>query len=288
MKKTLLLVSLVSFFNANCQTLEEKIAKKTCDCLQKTSTVTEDNYRECLVSSMAEVVMSDKDAKVREGINTVEGIKSLFEKSDDIVAKTCSDLAPKKTESKSDIFYADSKNESAQSLYNLAKDLMRDKNYKLAIDGFQLSLKEDPNFVLALDDMAVCYRLLNDYDNAIKYYKKSLAIFPEGNFALMNIGVVYTFKSDFKTAIEYYQKLIKYHPDNAEGYFGVGKNYLALNEDEKALDQIFKAHRIYTIDKSEYVKDTENLMGAIYQKMKKENKEEIFKKIAAENNINIE
>lgn len=291
MKKTFLLVIIVSFFNANSansQTLEEKIAKKTCECLQKTSNVTEENYRECLGNSMAEIVMSDKDAKVREGINTVEGIKSLLAKSDVIVAKTCTDFAPKKPEKKTAIFYGDSKNKSAQSLYNLAKDLMRDKNYKLAIDGFQLSLKEDPNFVLALDDIAVCYRQLNDYDNAIKYYKKSLAVFPEGDYALMNIGVVYTLKSDFKTAIEYYEKLIKYQPDNAEGYFGVGKNYLALNEDEKALDQIFKAHRIYTIDKSEYVKDTETIMGAIYQKMKKENKEEVFRKIAAENNINIE
>lgn len=82
--------------------------------------------------------------------------------------------------------------------------------------------------------------------------------------------------------------MIKFDPNNAEGYFGAGKNYLTLNDDEKALDQIFKAHRIYTINKSEYVKDTETLMGAIYQKMKKENKEEVFKKIAAENNIAIE
>ena len=288
MKKTCLLVIILSFLNAYSQTVEEKIATQTCACLQKTSNITEDKYSKCLSNSLAEVIMNEKDVKVRESINTVEGIKSLLQKSDEIVATTCSGFTPKKPEDKAAIFYGDSKNKSAQSLYNLAKDLMRDKNYKMAIDGFLLSLKEDPNFVLALDDLAVCYRQLNDYDNAIKYYKKSLAVFPEGDYALMNIGVVYTLKSDYKTAIEYYEKLIKYQPNNAEGYFGVGKNYMAMNEDEKALDQIFKAHRIYTIDKSEYVKDTETLMGALYQKMKKENKEEIFKKIAAENNINIE
>ena len=288
MKKTFLLVIIVSFFSANSQTVEEKIATKTCICLQKISNSTEKQYSECLATSLAEVIADEKDAKIRETINTVEGITGMLQKSDELVAKNCPTLNPKKAVKKSEAFYASSKNESAQSKYNLAKDLMRDKKYKLAIDGFQLSLKEDPNFVLALDDIAVCYRQLNDYDNAIKYYKKSLSVFPEGDYALMNIGVVYTLKSDFKTAIEYYEKLIKYQPDNAEGYFGVGKNYLALNEDEKALDQIFKAHRIYTSDKSEYVKDTETLMGAIYQKMKKENKEEAFKRIAAENNINIE
>ncbi|MNL23385.1 photosystem I assembly protein Ycf3 [compost metagenome] len=165
---------------------------------------------------------------------------------------------------------------------------MKANNYKMAIEGLQLSLKEDPNFVLALDDIAVCYRQLNDLDNAIKYYKKSLDIFPEGDLALMNIGVIYTLKSDFKTAIEYYEKLIKFQPNNAEGYFGAGKNYFVLNDDEKALDNIFMAHVIYTNEKSEYVKDSEQLLGAIYQKMKSENKEDLFKKIAEKNNVKIE
>ena len=165
---------------------------------------------------------------------------------------------------------------------------MREKNYKIAIENFQLAIKDDSHFVLALDDMAVSYRQLNDYDNAIKYYKKSLEIYPEGNFALMNIGVVYTLKSDFKTAISYYEKLIQYHPDNAEGYFGAGKNYILLNEDEKALDNLFIAHVIYTNENSEYVKDSEKLIGALYQKMKSENKEDLFKKIAEKNNIKLD
>lgn len=288
MKNFLLPLIIASAFNANSQTLEEKIAKKACTCLQESKELNEEIYRNCLTNSMAEVVLNDKDAKVREGINTVEGIKSLLQKSDEVIGKTCPQFSPKATESKSDIYYSDSKIKAAQNAYTIAKDLMRDKKYKLAIESLQIALKQDPNFVLALDDIAVCYRQLEDYDNAIKYYKKSLEIYPEGEYALMNIGVVYTLKSDFKTAIDYYEKLIKYQPENAEGYFGAGKNYLALNNDEKALSAIFIAHKIYTADKSEYTKDTEMLMGAIYQKMVKENKEELFKKIAAENNVVIE
>jgi len=288
MKKTFLLFITLSFFNAKSQTLEEKIAAKACTCLEKSKEVNEEIYRNCLTNSMAEVVLQDKDAKVREGINTVEEIKSLLQKSDETIGKTCSKFLPKASESKSDIYYSDSKNEQAQNSYIIAKDFMQAQNYKLAIEGLQLALKQDPKFVLALDDIAVCYRQLEDYDNAVKYYKKSLDIYPEGEYALMNIGVVYSLKSDYKTAIDYYERLIKYQPNNAEGYFGAGKNYLQLNNDEKALSDIFIAHRIYTENKSEYAKDTEMLMGAIYQKMVKENKEGIFKKIAAENNIVIE
>lgn len=288
MKNTFLLFVILSFFKANSQTLEEKIATKACSCLEKSKEINEEIYRDCLTNSMAEVVLKDKDAKVREGISTVEGIKSLLQKSDETIARTCSKFLPKAPENKSDIYYSDSKNKEAQNSYTVAKDFMLAKNYKLAIEGLQLALKQDPNFVLALDDIAVCYRQLEDYDNAIKYYQKSLEVYPEGEYALMNIGVVYTLKSDFKTAIEYYEKLIKYQPNNAEGYFGAGKNYLALNNDDKALQDICIAHGIYTNEKSEYSKDTEMLMGAIYQKMVKENKEQIFKKIAAENNITVE
>ncbi|QGK76346.1 lipopolysaccharide assembly protein LapB [Flavobacterium sp. SLB02] len=288
MKKRFLLFITLSFFNAKSQTLEEKIAAKACTCLEKGKEVNEEIYRNCLTNSMAEVVLKDKDAKSREGISTVEGIKSLLQKSDETISKTCSKFLPKAPENKADIYYNDSKNKEAQNSYTVAKDFMLAKNYKLAIEGLQIALKQDPNFVLALDDIAVCYRQLEDYDNAIKYYKKSLDIYPEGEYALMNIGVVYSLKSDYKTAIDYYERLIKYQPNNAEGYFGAGKNYLQINNDEKALNDIFIAHRIYSADKSEYTKDTEMIMGAIYQKMVKENKESIFKKIAAENNIVIE
>lgn len=277
----------VSFHNGFSQTTEEKVAKLTCDCLSKKTEITEEIYTSCVSESMTEVVMADKDPKVRESINTVEGIQSLFKKTAEILSNTCGKITTKAVVSKPSPFYADSKNEHAQNSYIIAKDFMRDKKYELAIEGLQMALKEDPKFVLALDDIAMCYRQLKDYDNAIKYYKKSLEIYPEGDFALVNIGVVYSLKTDYKTAITYYEKLIKFDPNNAEGFFGAGKNYLALNDSEKALDNIFKAHRIYTIDKSDYIKDTEQIIGAIYQKMKSENKEDLFKKVAEQNDIKI-
>ncbi|KAF2335468.1 tetratricopeptide repeat protein [Flavobacterium daemonense] len=287
-KNFLLFLTFVSVSVINAQTIEEKIAEKACECLQKSSKITEDVFRDCLTKPMSELILTDKDPKVRESINTVEGIKTMILKIQGVVSKKCPDLVPELMANKEDVFYSESKNKNAQNSYVIAKDFMQKSDYKTAIESFQLALKEDPNFVLALDDMAVSYRQLKDYDNAIKYYKKSLEIYPEGNFALMNIGVVYTLKSDFKTAISYYEKLIQYHPDNAEGYFGVGKNCIMLNEDEKALDNIFIAHIIYTNEKSEYVKDSEQLLGALYQKMKSENKEDVFKKIAAKNNVKIE
>ncbi|WP_343584794.1 tetratricopeptide repeat protein [Flavobacterium sp.] len=287
-KNFVLFLTFNSFLALNAQNVEEKIAAKACECLEKSSKITEDVFRDCLTKPMGELILTDKDPKVRESINTVEGIQGMILRVQGIISKKCPNLAPEVIENKDNIFYSESKDKNAQNSYIIAKDFMRQNNYKMAVESFQLALKSDPNFVLALDDIAVSYRQLNDYDNAIKYYKKSLEIYPEGNFALMNIGVVYTLKSDFKTAIGYYEKLIQYHPDNAEGYFGAGKNYFMLKDDEKALDNIFIAHIIYTNENSEYAKDSEQLLGAIYQKMKSENKEDLFKKIAEKNNVKIE
>ncbi|GAA3751940.1 hypothetical protein GCM10022422_41420 [Flavobacterium ginsengisoli] len=287
-KNFVLFLTFNSFLALNAQNVEEKIAAKACECLEKSSKITEDVFRDCLTKPMGELILTDKDPKVRESINTVEGIQGMILRVQGIISKKCPNLVPEVIENKDNIFYSESKDKNAQNSYIIAKDFMRQNNYKMAVESFQLALKSDPNFVLALDDIAVSYRQLNDYDNAIKYYKKSLEIYPEGNFALMNIGVVYTLKSDFKTAIGYYEKLIQYHPDNAEGYFGAGKNYFMLKDDEKALDNIFIAHIIYTNENSEYAKDSEQLLGAIYQKMKSENKEDLFKKIAEKNNVKIE
>lgn len=236
---------------------------------------------------MASLVLTDNDKKNREAIDTVDGIQSLLKKVYDIMPITCENEKRKEIERKKNEFYSNSKNTNAQNSYTIAKDFMRDGKYKLAIEGLEISLKYDKNFVLAYDDIAVCYRQLNDFDKAIKYYKKSLAIYPVGDFALMNIGVIYAMKSDFKTAIKYYEKLIKFHPKNAEGYYGAGKNYFLVKDYENALHNIFIAHKIYSEDKSNYVKATEQIMSMMYQKLKSENKEDLFNTIAEKNNIKI-
>ena len=288
MKKIILFLIIAIISNDSySQSLEEKIAINACECLKNKTKIDDDIYQKCITKSMADVVLTDSDKKNREAINTVDGIQSLLKKVYEIMQITCENEKKKEIESKKNQFYSNSKNENAQNSYIIAKDFMRDEKYKLAIEGLEISLKYDKNFVLAYDDIAVCYRQLNDFNKAIKYYKKSLEIYPEGDFALMNIGVIYSKKSDFKTAIEYYEKLIKFHPKNAEGYFGAGKNYFLVNDYENALNNIFIAHRIYSENKSEYVKDTEQIMSMMYQKLKSENKEELFNKNAEKNNIKI-
>jgi hypothetical protein len=54
---------------------------------------------------------------------------------------------------------------------------------------------------------------------------------------------------------------------------------------EKALSYMCKAYNIYVKQKSPFRTDAENVINIIYKQMKKDNKEEAFNRILAENNI---
>lgn len=164
---------------------------------------------------------------------------------------------------------------------------MDEKNYELAIEAFELALKSDKEFVLALDDLAVCYKVMENFDKAIKYYLKSLSIFPECDFALMNLAAIYNLKSDFKTANNYYKKLIAYQPQNPEGYYGLGKNLIIDEDYTEAFQNVIKAHKIYIEENSDYQKDTEVLLELIFQQMKDAGKEKEFRKMASDANSKV-
>lgn len=286
--KTILLIILTAFSMIHYgQNLEQNAAIKSCECISKLKKVTDEKYRECISNSLAKSATEITVATYLKQISTVDGMKSALKKVDSLVKATCMLENKNNLEKKKDLHYSYSKNESARNAYIIGKDFMKDKKYDLAIESFEIALKNDKNFVLSNDDIAVCYRQMNDYDNAIKYYKKSLSIFPEGDFALKNIGVVYTLKSDFKTSNEYYQKLINFYPTDAEGYYGLGKNLILLEDLEKALLNVLKAHKIYIKENSAYTKDAETLESIIYQEMKKKGEEQKFIDIANENGITI-
>lgn len=287
MKQLLIILTLILSTNAFSQTLEERAAIQACDCVHKTKNLSDETYRKCLATSLANVIAKDKNPNDIQLIQTSTGIKDVLKKMDSIVSTNCVVFSKEKLEKLKKKFYSDSNNKEANNAYIIGNDMIEEKNFKFAIVEFKMALEADSTFVPALDNTALCYKRMGDYDNAIKYYKKSLSIYPEGDFALMNIGVIYTEKSEYKTSNEYYKKLVRLYPDNAEGFFGLGKNLFLLNEFESALENIFIAHKIYQHEKSDYVNDTHKIIGMINQEMKKLNKEENFTKIANKMGIEI-
>ena len=287
MKQLLIFLTLVLSTNVFCQTLEERAAVRACDCLQKTKKLNDENYRNCLATSISDVIVKDKNPNDVQLISTVDGIQGILRKVDSIVSRNCVIYSKEKLDKLRKKFYGDSKSEFVNNSLIIGNDFMREKQYGIAIENYEMALEEDSLYVPVIDNLAAAYKKKGDLENAIKYYKRSLSIYPEGDFALMNIGVIYTEKSEYKISNEFYRKLIRLYPDNAEGYFGFGKNLFLLKEFEGALENIFIAHRIYQHEKSDYINDTLKIIGVIYQEMKKLNKEDDFNKIAKKMGIEI-
>jgi tetratricopeptide (TPR) repeat protein len=180
-----------------------------------------------------------------------------------------------------------SDSEDANNYYESGNKAYENNDYKKAIKFYGKALKKDPEFIYAIDNTGLAYRQMNDNRKAIKYYQKSLSIYPEGSFALQNLGVAYTNMNQLTYAMDCYDKLAYFYPEDPEGYFGIGKIYVLSEQYDKAIDYVFIAHRLYTIFGSEYVGDTEKLAITIYNKMKEQNRTELFRQKAFEYGVNI-
>lgn len=182
-----------------------------------------------------------------------------------------------------------SDNEDAVEYYTKAVNSSKQEDWNGAIKNYKLALEKDPKFVYAWDNLGICYRRIGDYDKAIDAYKKSVTIDPTGKMPLQNIAISYIYKKEYQKAIDAYLDLDKVHPNDAEVYYGIGQIYaLHLENNEKGIDYIAKAYKIYNHQKSPYRTDAEKIIGIIYNKMKEQNKLDKFKEILKKNDINFE
>ncbi|MEC5171397.1 MULTISPECIES: tetratricopeptide repeat protein [Chryseobacterium] len=217
-----------------------------------------------------------------------EQYKDSYNAIERYMMKNCTSLknAVNLAESKSEKL---SKNEDAIEFYNKAISASKNEDWNEAIKNYENAVKEDPGFTYAWDNLGICYRRIGDYDKALGAYKKSLEVDPKGKMALQNIPVVYSYKQQHQKAIDAYKELDKVYPNDPEVYYGIGNVYFnGLKDDEKGLDYISKAYKIYNQQKSPYRTDAETIMSLIYRKMKQENKVDKFKEILKNNKIDFE
>lgn len=179
-----------------------------------------------------------------------------------------------------------SDNDKAIDEYNEGIIFFKKEDYAKALPYFEKAVKIDPEFVFAWDNIGVCNRRLGNYDEALKAYTKSLKYDPKSLTALQNIPLVYVAKKDYKKAIDAYGDLAKVDKENPETYYGIGLIYYQnLNDNEKALDNMCKAYKLYIAQNSPYRSDAEKIMQMLYAAFKSEGKSEKFDQILSSHNI---
>lgn len=160
--------------------------------------------------------------------------------------------------------YESTKNEKALDFYRQAAEKGEAKEYKDAIKLYDKALKEDPKFVEAYDNAAVCYRKLGDFENAIKYYNKSIELYPNGVMAHQNLGLIYSIAKQYDKAVSEYEIVQKINPEDPEGYYGLINVYLAQQKYKDAIKAATKTLEIYEATNNPYIGDAQYFLGVSY------------------------
>ena len=188
--------------------------------------------------------------------------------------------------------YNGTTSKKAMKFYNQAFETSQVDVFK-AIKLYNESIKIDPYFVEAYDNLGRLYRVVKDYNSAIECYQKSIALYPEGVTAHQNLAVVYEMLNDFESAKKEYRFLIELNPLDPEGYYGLGYMQLWSAETVQslydALDNAKKALELYTLNPPNYIGDSYFLIGYIYIYLNKNEEAdryfELAKKSYQENNL---
>ena len=287
-KIILILTSFVSFSICPAQDFGQKVAVEICHCVGSVDNLDslEAKLDSCAYEAL-ETVFDNASEEMQELYSTDEAIEETMNKAMEMLLSECPDLRKLIIKDRKEQYCRMSDSETANNYYESGNQAYEKKDFKGAIKLYSKALKKDPEFIYAIDNTGLAYRQLEENKKAVKYYRRSLDIYPEGSFALQNLGVAYTYLNQLSDAMECYEKLTYFYPEDPEGYFGIGKVYVISEQYEKAIDYIFIAHKLYTSSNSEYAKDTEKLSLTIYNKLKEQNKLELFKEKAAEYGISL-
>lgn len=291
MMKRILAFALLTFClsTASAQDLITRVAMEMCNCVDTIENMDSLDVKLNRCAPIAfETILENSSEEVQEIYSTDEAFEETLKKAFEVLLSECPKIRFFIIEERRSTFYKPSDSESANRYYEAGNALLEKDEYKGAIKNYSKAIKKDPQFIYAIDNLAISYRRSGDNKNAVKYYLKSLDIYPEGSYALQNLAVAYTHMEEYNMALESYDKLVYYYPSDPEGYFGLGKVMVLVEDYEKAIDYVFIAHKIYTIQGSDYSKDTHELAIVIFNKLKEKDKLGLFYQKAKEYGIAVD
>ena len=73
---------------------------------------------------------------------------------------------------------------------------------ELALEDFREAYKKHPHHIFIINNLASCYEILDNHQEAIEYYNKVLQISPKFEETLLNLSAVYYNIRDYKKAYE--------------------------------------------------------------------------------------
>lgn len=127
------------------------------------------------------------------------------------------------------------KNEKKEYFLNAGVAHKNWGNWKRAEELFLKAISNDPQYLPALNNLAVLYLQKEDFDKAIKYLGEAVKISPSDPEIYVNIGIAFFKKGESQKARYYFEKALNLDNTLYQPYYYLGIIYLKLNETEKAL-----------------------------------------------------
>lgn len=112
---------------------------------------------------------------------------------------------------------------------------MARKMYREAIDVYRKALPQGKGFVVA-NKIGIAYHQMQDFKAAKKSYEQSLKLNPKYPEAHNNLGALAYAQRNYRGAIREYQRALKLSPDSATIYSNLGTAHFA----RKQYDEAFK------------------------------------------------
>lgn len=100
------------------------------------------------------------------------------------------------------------------------------KNYKASTRHIKLAIAQEPENIVYLNQLGICYKESDQFDDANKTYNAVIKLDPSNRSALYNKSVMLASKGQYEEAIKLIKRCIEKHPD-----FEAGRKKLAEFEE---------------------------------------------------------
>jgi tetratricopeptide (TPR) repeat protein len=305
MKKFIIVLLLCNYSVFYAQDNVDKIvtvARQACECISKIDTsldkaekgkeikacITNANLTYQLNNILVESTEKPKDSSKTSKVDTLILDKNKFnivldedlEAIEDYLYENCTNMR--------DIYFSDDKKmknslsdkDIALEYYNNGIEAFDNQDYQGAIKNYNKAVEIDSKFAFAWDNLGLSYRYVGEFNKAIECYEKSLKVDPKGRLPMLNIAITYEYLKDYDKAKKAYKKYGRVFKKDPESFYGLGRIYSLEKNYEEGLDNMIQAYILYIEIDSPYKADAENNIAYMYQELKKENKLEIFNKLA--------
>jgi len=138
------------------------------------------------------------------------------------------------------------KNLTIEETFALAVQNHKKNNLQVAENLYNETLKTNPNYVDAHNNLGIVLNELGEYQKAKSCYEKAIQINPNYVGVHNNLGVVFNELGEYKKAINSYQKELRLKPNSINAQANISSIYISQLDDlKKAIRASYKALKIH-------------------------------------------